>query len=405
MDKDTKVQSDIIIVGGGLVGLTQALSLADTGFDVICLDRDDLETSQNSPHQNRTTAISYASQKILDGVGVWETIQPHGCAIKDIQILDGASPVLLDLKIADDEDAQKTNAFGWVVQNKYLRAALINKVSNHNKITYLLGYGVQDFKYHDNHIDVFLKDKILHTQLVIGADGRQSFTREWMGVGAREWSYNQHAIVAVVTHEKPHNHIAVEHFRSEGPFAILPIQDDEKGCHRSSIVWTEDVHSNQSIANFSYPVFLNALNARFPKFYGTITAFENRMVYPLGLVHAYHYVKPRMALIGDAAHGIHPIAGQGLNLGLRDVAKLTQILSQVKDQKNDIGAITILEKYQAARRPDNTKIAAATDMLNSVFSNNSSAMRGLRKIGLRVMQKMAPAKKIVIAQAMGKKKY
>lgn len=405
MKKNISLHSDIVIIGGGLVGLTQSISLANAGFNIICLDADTQNNSDTNPHQNRTTAISYGSQKILEKIGVWQDIAPHSCAIADIQILDGPSPVLLDLKIEEDFKAQAAGAFGWVVQNKYIRDALIKAVQTNKNISYKTGQRVQDFNYHDTHIDVILDKEILHTTLVIGADGRQSMTREWMGVGVREWSYHQRAIVAVITHEKPHQNIAIEHFRREGPFAILPMQDDEKGCHRSSIVWTEENNASHSIADFSDDVFLTALNARFPEFYGRITAFKNRMTYPLGFVHAYSYIVPRMALIGDAAHGIHPIAGQGLNLGLRDVATLSQLLAQTKTQNQDIGDLKILAKYQILRRPDNTKMAVATDLLNGLFSNDNTVLRGMRKMGMVFMNKLKPAKKIIISQAMGTSRH
>lgn len=385
---------DIIVIGGGLAGLTQALMLANKGFNVACIDKDN-----RGDADARTTAISYGSHKILKKAGIWQDLEPHACPIKDIQILDDTSPVLLGFGVEEIKQETGSEAFGWIIENQIIREKLFAKIKATKNITYLNDTFVTDFNIDHKKATVILNNKeSLSAKLVIGADGRQSFTREWMDVGAREWSYNQQAIVTIVTHTQPHSNIAVEHFKSEGPFAILPMLDDENGNHRSSIVWTKH---NADALSYDEDSFLAALNNQFPDFFGEVTKTEKRYSFPLSFVHAYSYIKPRMALIADAAHGIHPIAGQGLNIGFRDIDALTGILSAAKEEDKDFGALGILEKYQKARLKDNVAMAAATDLLNTLFANKFPPVQIARKIGLRLVSKVKPAKKFFMRKAMG----
>lgn len=397
MDNTHTTDADVIIVGGGLAGLTQALLLGQNNLSVICVDKAPLLSTDA-----RTTAISYGSHKVLSQAGIWDDLLPHSCPIEDIQILDGSSPVLLDFPINDVQKEMGANAFGWIIENHVIRKALTDAIQKQKSIKYIQDTGVKKFDVQENFVLVTLDNGKSHSaKLVIGADGRQSFTREWMGVGTREWSYNQRAIVTIVQHEKPHNNIAVEHFRDEGPFAILPMLDDRDGNHRSSIVWTEHAENNARAMQYDEKTFLAALNTRFPDFYGEVFKTEKRYAYPLNFVHAYQYTAPRMVLIADAAHGIHPIAGQGLNLGLRDVAALENILKDVFNNKNDIGSGEVLNRYQKERQKDNVAMAAATDLLNKIFSNSIPPIRLARKIGLKIVNNIEPAKKFFMHQAMG----
>ena len=389
----SNTEFDIIVVGGGLAGLTQTALLAQNGFNVLCIDKDN-QTSTN-PTDARTTAISYGSHLILKKAGIWDDLLKQACPIKDIQILDGTSPVLLDFPI----DAVEQSAFGWIIENKFIREALSKAVKKEKSATHLSGQSVKDFEVSEETATVILDNgKQYHATLIIGADGRQSFTRKWMNVDVREWSYDQQAVVTIVTHEKPHKNVAIEHFRSEGPFAILPMLDNDKGEHRSSIVWTD--HSNAAL-QYDDKTFLAALNARFPDFYGEVISNEQRLSYPLNFSHAFDYIKPRMALIADAAHGIHPIAGQGLNLGFRDIDALCDILKTAKSHDEDIGDIKTLEQYQSARQKDNTAMAAATDLLNKTFSNKFPPLKLARKVGLKMVNKIKPTKRYFMRKAMG----
>lgn len=390
-----KKNSDIIIVGGGLAGMTQSLLLGNAGFKVICLDQGSIISQIKT--DERTTAISYGSAKIFEQAGIWQDIEPHGCPIKDIKILDGNSPILLDFDISDINQ----DAMGWIVDNAILRQTMAKAIQKNKNITHIENTSVADFKITENHAEIILENgKSYSAKLIIGADGRQSKTRDYMKVGAKQWSYNQTALIAVITHQNPHNHIAIEHFRAEGPFAILPMNNDKTGNHRSAIVWTLHNGDTQPFIE-NDTLFITAMRERFPDFYGDIIATGKRQAYPLNLIHAYNYVTPRMVLIADAAHGIHPIAGQGLNLGLRDTDALTKILINNKDK--DIGNIEILKQYETARRIDNTAMVAATDILNRLFSNNLKTVHFARSMGLKIIEKIPFAKKFLMTTAMGLK--
>lgn len=390
---------DVIIIGSGLAGLTQALMLGLGGIKTLCIDKQKKSALTDADINARATVISFGSHQLFKAAGIWNDIKPHACPIKDIKIMDGPSPVLLDFTPEDLEENEA--AFGWNVQNHFLYKALLKAVEKQNNIDCLYETAVKEFQNMDDHVLVSLDNGDRHDALLlIGADGRNSAVRQWMEVDTRQWSYKQQAIVAIISHEKPHGNKAIEHFKAAGPFAVLPLLDDEKNNHRSSIVWTQEEGS--AALGYNDETFQIALNALLPDAYGDVTSIQKKMVYPLGFIHAYDYIKPRAALIADAAHGIHPIAGQGLNLGLRDVAALSEILSKAKNENQDIGAPGLLEKYQTTRRADNVAMAAMTDLLNAAFSNNSASIRAARKIGLRLIKHIKPAKSFFIRQAMGK---
>jgi len=389
---------DVIIVGGGLAGLSLSTLLAAQGAQVMCLDREPVQKQLAATFDGRTTAVSWASQKILAAAGVWEAMAPQACPIDTIQILDGNSPVLLTF----DKEEVQGRTFGWIMENQFMRAQLLEKAIALKGVTHLAPAQVVDFSHDKKCAHVHLADgQKLGARLIVGADGRQSFTREKMGIGARQWSYNQRAMTFIVNHEKPHNHVAVEHFKSSGPFAILPMSDAPDGSHRSSVVWTEHGSDKKSARHFDEDTFNTALAARFPAQYGEVQLAGKRFAYPLGLIHAHNYIAPRMALVADAAHGIHPIAGQGLNLGFRDVAVLAELVTTALQNGEDPGADDVLQTYQQRRRVDNMAMAGTTDFLTRLFSNNIMPVSIARKAGLRAVARLPFAKRFFMRQAMG----
>jgi len=388
-------QFDVIVVGGGLAGLTMTSLLAQSGVKVLCVDRETPATMTGETFDGRTTAISYGSRKVLEQAGVWERIAGDACPIRTIQILDGDSPVLLEF----NSEEVGGRIFGWIAENRLIRSALFDTAAAYKNARHLAPAMVKDFSVDEKSAQVHLADgSVYSAKLVIGADGRNSFTREWMGIGARAWSYRQRAVVCTVIHENQHDEIAIENFRPEGPFAILPMTNDAEGNHRSSVVWTEHGPERRSAIHYAQDVFDAALTERFPDSYGAVRQTGRRFSYPLGLIHAHQYIAPRMALVAEAAHGIHPIAGQGLNMGLRDIAALAELVSQSSD---DPGAPEVLERYQRARRADNMAMAGATDTLNKLFSNDIAPVRLTRRAGLRMVARMPFAKQFFMRQAMG----
>ncbi len=387
---------DVIIVGGGLAGLSLACSLAiSPDLQIACIDQADPKLQSIDL---RTTAISYGSSKILDQAGVWQDMLKSACPIENIEILDGDSPLLLNFLSTEVEG----RAFGWIVNNADLRAALLKKVKSLKNITHIAPSQVSDFDVGEESASTLLADGTrLSAPLIIGADGRASFTREWMEIPTRQWSYNQRAVICCVEHKNPHNNIAVEHFWPEGPFAVLPMTDDKNGKHRSSVVFTEHGPEKKSLMKFTDAEFETALAARFPARYGDVKMIGKRAAYPLALVHSTQYIGPRMALIADAAHGIHPIAGQGLNLGFRDVAKIAELVSEARQNAQDIGSDELLQNYQRARRFDNMSMVAVTDGLVRLFSNRFPPVKFLRRSGLKIVSRIKPAKQFFMRQAMG----
>jgi 2-octaprenyl-6-methoxyphenol hydroxylase len=381
---------EIAVIGGGLAGLTLSCLLAGHGLNVACID----QAVQGPGGDLRTTAISYGSRKILEEAGIWQRLEGKTCAIENIEILDGDSPVLLNFLSGEMEN----KSFGWIVLNADLRVAMVEMLKTFKNATHIQGQAVKDFKSEEDFITVALADgSHVKAKLAVGADGRNSFVRERMDVPVREWSYRQRAVVCTAQHENPHNNIAVEHFWPEGPFAILPMADDERGNHRSSVVFTEHGPENKSLMRLSDEEFEKAMAEKFPAGYGAVKLIGKRAAHKLSLIHAARYIGPRLALVADAAHGIHPVAGQGLNLGFRDVKALADLAADADDP----GAPDVLEAYQRARRFDNMTMVAVTDGLVRLFSSRLPGAKFLRRAGLKAVAKLPAAKRFFMRQAMG----
>lgn len=392
---------DVAVIGGGLAGLTLSALLAQNGVKTVCIERNDPKTQIKTAYDNRTTAISAGSSRLFERLGIWDAMRPFGAPIRDIRILDGDSPVLLDFKSEEVEDKD----FGTIFENRYIREALLEKLSLEKLFTLLAPADIETLESGSDTVTVTMKSgETVKAKLLVGADGRQSHIRRHFGIPARSWSYKQRAVTCVVAHEHPHHGKAIEHFHADGPFAVLPMNDDKQGRHRSSVVWTEHGPYKDSALHYDAESFLAGLQARFPADYGAVSLAGNVAAWPLGLIHARRYTAPRMALVADAAHGIHPIAGQGLNLGFRDVAALSDLVIDAVAFENDPGADMVLRDYQRKRQWDNIAMAAVTDGLVQLFSNNIPPVRAARRLGLRAVSKLRPAKRFFMRQAMGERK-
>lgn len=388
-------QYDIAVIGGGLAGLSLAVLLGHRGWTVVCIDREKIDTQTDKSYDIRTTAISWGSRNLLINAGIWDDLTPNAQPISDILILDEDSPVTLEF----NAKTINAEAFGWIVDNRDLRQTLIKHVSNHPNITHLTGQSVTGFEQDTDTVSVTLQNnETLSAALVIGADGRTSFTRESMHIGSWHKDYKQSAIVCLINHTKPHNGLAIEHFRAQGPFAVLPFTDDAFGNHRSAVVWTVERSDVQSWLDTADTTFTAALQERCGGHFGDIALAGGRAAWPLSLTKAYEYTAHRMCLVAEAAHGIHPIAGQGLNMSLRDIAALAELLS---DTAVDPGDKDILAKYQTMRRGDNLSMVLATDTLNSLFGSTHTPVRAIRRIGLHAVSRLPFAKKFFMKQAMG----
>lgn len=389
---------DVIIVGGGLAGLSLACLLGETApsLNVACIDRDDPQRAIDGDF--RTTAISYGSSRILNRAGLWKDMEKLGCPIRDIRIFDKDTPLLLQFL---SEEMNGKN-FGWILKNSDLRKIMREKIAALPRVSHVPRMGVTNFENTGEQVNVTLESgQTLSGRLVIGADGRGSLVRDWLDIPTRRWNYGQRAVICNIAHENPHENRAIENFWPQGPFAILPVNDDETGRHISSLVFTEHGPKSASLMKLDDEAFRQEVAGRFPAFYGEIELASPRQCYPLSLIHAARYIGPRMALVADAAHAIHPVAGQGLNLGFRDIAELAGLIAQAAEKGEDIGAQDLLETYQRRRRPDNVAMAAVTDALVRLFSNNLAPVRILRRAGLRAVAALPPAKRFFMKNAMG----
>lgn len=391
---------DVAIVGGGLAGLTQALLLSREGFHVACIDREAPVTQLSKGYDTRTTAISWGSRNVLRQAGVWSFMEDgRACPIRDIKILDGESPFTLSFLSREVEDRE----FGWIVDNHDLRYILHKSASEAENIDHLTGDAVKMFHVKQDGVTVQMESgQELFSKLVLGCDGRRSATREFMGIGTWGHSYDQTAIVCLVDHELPHEHTALEHFLPEGPFASLPMWDEQGGQKRSAVVWSIHGANASQFVNCTDAAFNKHLQRLYKGRFGNVKLSGARAAWPLNIKMAYEYTGSRMVLMAEAAHGIHPIAGQGLNLSLRDCASMTEILVDARNRGiEDWGAADLLAKYQKCRRLDNAMMGLSMEGFNGLFSNNLAPLKFARQAGLRIISKMPAFKRFFMTQAMG----
>jgi 2-octaprenyl-6-methoxyphenol hydroxylase len=392
------LRTRVLIVGGGMGGLTLAAALGTAGVETVIVDRESEAARTADPYDVRTTALSYGTRLLLEGAGIWPKLAPYASPICDIRIADGRAPVFLhyDHREVGDEP------FGHIVENRLIRAGQFERLAELPSVTSITGIGVEAIERAPGIATAQLSDgRTIMAELVVGADGRGSFVRRSAGIETVTWRYRQKAIACTIAHELPHNGLAVEHFMPSGPFAVLPMTDGEDGAHRSSIVWTERLDLADRFAALPEADFNAELQARVGDWLGAVRLIGRRHVYPLGVLHAREYVAERLALISEAAHAIHPIAGQGLNMGMRDVAALTEIVADAARLGLDVGAEAGLARYQRWRRFDNVTLVAVTDGLNRLFSNAVPPVQMARDLGLEAVGRLPPVKKFFMRHAMG----
>jgi 2-octaprenyl-6-methoxyphenol hydroxylase len=388
---------DVAIVGGGMVGMTLAIALGREGLRVAMIERSALPSQLEEHFDGRVSAIALGSKRLLDNIGVWEEMAGQAQPINDIRVSDGATPVFLHYDHQEVRDATGGEPFGHIVENRYIRHALHRAAGALSSISIFDNTVVESFESDDMGVALRLKDRdALRCRLLVGADGKQSFIRRLSGIRTTEWNYKQTAIVCTIEHEKPHGGLAQERFLSAGPFAVLPMTGN-----RSSLVWVEPQERVSIYMQLPHEEFEQEITERVGGYLGAITARGQRFSYPLSLMHAHRYTGRRLALIGDAAHAIHPIAGQGVNLGFRDVAALTEVIAEKFRLGLDIGSEEVLNHYQRWRRFDNVTMLAVTDGLNRLFTNNILPIRAARDVGMWAVGMMPPLKRFFMKHAMG----
>ena len=388
-------QVDVLIGGGGMAGLSLAVALRQALGPVAAIVVAD-PALERSAADARASAIVAAGRRLLETIGVWDAVAGEAQPITDMVVTDSrlddaVRPVFLTF----DEDVEEGEPFAHMVENGPLNAALLAKARE-------LGIdlrvaAVADFVTSDDRITIELSDNVTFSaRLLVAADGARSRIRERAGIATHGWSYGQSAIVTTIAHEREHHGRAEEHFLPAGPFAILPLSG-----RRSSIVWTEATEEAARVVALPDDEFHAELERRFGAHLGDIMVAGPRQAYPLGLSVARAFVGERVALIGDAAHVIHPIAGQGLNVGLKDVAALAETIVDAMRLGLDPGSADTLARYQQWRRFDTMTMAVATDGLNRLFSNRSDVLRAVRDLGLGMVDRLPGLKRLFIREAAG----
>ena len=376
-------RADVIIFGGGLVGLALVSALDSSGLSAIVVDPADPAPRTAASFDGRTSAVSSSSMRMLETIGVQPHLAEPGCAIRRIAVSDGLQPGGINFD-SDDEEP-----LGFMHENRNLRAALQARAEAGKNAWLLWKSRVVDVDRGDHRVLVALEDgRKLSAPLLIAADGRNSATREAAGINVARWKYDHHAIVSVLRHERPHDHIAYEIFYPTGPFALLPMNDDAVG-HRSAIVWSVPEDDAPGWLSLGDDDFAGEAQAAMGGFLGKIALLAPRSSFPLGFHHSATMAARRLALVGDAAHAIHPIAGQGLNLGFRDVAALAQVLVEGARLGLDLGDQQLLARYQRWRSLDSLSVAFATDSLTRIYGIRGGVASAVRRFGMGLVGRIA----------------
>ncbi len=402
-------KTDLVVGGAGFAGLALAIALRQSlgdGFAVTVADPALASVPSRDP---RATAIAAAARRLFEAIGVWDAVAPTAQPILDMVVTDSklddaVRPTFLSFGgeveqsrqvHAGGVDLPASEPFAHMIENRHLIDALVAKAQEVG--VDLRATAVEAFDTAPHSVVVTFADgETIKARLLVGADGARSKIREQAGIVTRGWNYDQSAIVTTVAHEREHNGRAEEHFLPAGPFAILPLTGK-----RVSIVWTESNREAARMIALPDDEFHTELEKRFGLHLGDLKVVGPRKAFPLGLFTAREFIADRLALVGDAAHVIHPIAGQGLNMGLRDVAALAEAIADAARLGLDIGALDVLERYQRWRRFDTMTMGVATDGLNKLFSNHSDVLRLARDVGLGVVERIPALKKVFIREAAG----
>ena len=399
----------VCVVGAGPVGGTLACRLAGAGISTIVVDRAALPPMEHPAFDGRAYAVAAGSRRLLEAAGLWDRLPEPACPILDIRVSDGhvgrrASPLFLHFD--HREAGRDSEAFGHMVEARSLRVALNAHMHSLPALRVFAPASADAERHEDGASVQIASGPRVECQLVVAAEGRNSPLREAARIPITRVPYSQTGIVCAISHAKPHNGTALEHFLPSGPFAQLPMcasGDAEEGgaANVSAIVWTERTPIAQRMLKLDDARFGREIARRLGDHLGDVHVVGRRWSYPLSAMHAHRYFDTRLVLVGDAAHAIHPIAGQGLNLGFRDVIALSELLIEASHRGDDLGAPSLLRQYQRRRRPDNLLMLAATDALDRLFSSDNPLLRLARDVGIAAVHRAPPLRRLFMRQAMG----
>jgi 2-octaprenyl-6-methoxyphenol hydroxylase len=389
-------KTDLLIGGAGFAGLALAIALRQGLGEAFAVTVVDPALGQPKSKDPRASAIAAAARRLFETIEVWDAVASEAQPILDMVVTDSKlDDAVRPTFLTFGGEVEEGEPFAHMIENRHLIDALVAKAKELG--VDLCAGAVSGFEYSANAIEVTLADGEKYSaRLLVGADGAKSKIREQAGIATHGWNYDQSAIVTTVAHEREHNGRAEEHFLPAGPFAILPLMG-----RRASIVWTEETREAERIIALPDAEFHAELEKRFGLHLGDLKVIGPRRAFPLGLFTAREFIAERLALVGDAAHVIHPIAGQGLNMGLRDVAALAEAIADAARLGLDIGGADVLTRYQRWRRFDTMTMGVATDGLNRLFSNRSDVLRLARDVGLGIVERIPALKHMFIREAAG----
>ncbi|WP_277600648.1 FAD-dependent monooxygenase [Altericroceibacterium xinjiangense] len=388
---------DLLILGGGLVGMTLALAAARQGISSHVVDRADPADLTAEGFDGRASAISTASWNLFANIGLAPQLEPHGCPIESIAVTDGMRPGRIDFRPEPHE-----GSLGRMFANRILRLTLFEAAKDEPLISWHSRAEIVERERGPFGVSVRLADGTqLSASLMVAAEGRNSPTRKETGLTIAKWDYSHQAIIAGLVHEKPHGNVAWEIFYPAGPFALLPLLDGPAGQHRSALVWTVADKDAAGVLALSDRAFLTEVEKRMHGVFGSVSVEGPRSAFPLGFHHTARITAERLALIGDAAHGIHPIAGQGLNLGLRDVGALVEAIADGMRLGLDLGDPQVLKRYENWRGLDSFMVALATDGLTRLFGIPGRLPSAIRRLGMGIVQRTPPLKRWFMDEARG----
>ncbi len=397
MTKDTLLRDhyDIIIVGAGMVGASFACALADSTLKIAIIDAYQSDFNwQEGSHDIRVSALTHASQHIFEDLGVWSSMQTDGiAAYHKMHVWDATGQGQIHF---DSVDVGQAN-LGHIVENRVIQKALQTKLSDFDNIDRLIPVQLQSLQVNDEGVEVMTQEgQVLSAKLIIGADGAHSWVRKQADIALHTWAYHQVAVVCTVKTSESHQDTCWQQFMPEGPLAFLPLFDGQ-----SSIVWSTTEEKSQALLNMDKLAFNQELQMIFGSTLGRIELSSERAAFPLRLRHAKHYVQDHLALIGDAAHTVHPLAGQGVNLGLLDAVVLAEEILKAHNKHRAIGSLSTLRPYERRRKGDNMAMLAAMDGFKHLFSNNIAPLKLLRNLALNSVDQIKPLKNMMIKRAMG----
>ncbi len=390
-----KSSYDIVIVGGGMVGAAFACALGNSAFKVALLDRAPAPPSTDKEYDPRVSAITLASRALFENLGAWEGMQRRRVSpVREMRVWSGEGNGSIHFNAAEIGEPALT----YIVENSVIQTALIERLHQFTNVHYLCPVEITDITLADNGAVVTLKDgRSLNTKLLVGADGADSVVRQAAGIETQSLNLHQKGIVATVTTEKPHEATARQRFLATGPLAFLPLGEP----HTCSIVWSADTERAEQLLALDDPAFMAEIQQSFGDLLGKIQTVSQRAAFPLALSHAKAYTAPHLALVGDAAHTVHPLAGQGVNLGFLDAATLAEVLLDAAAKQKDIGAHAVLRRYERWRKGDNLAMVSITGGFKYLFGNDLPVMSQLRNLGLDITNAATPIKNLIMRRAAG----